>query len=66
MFAKRIQGVLYGLESPRVQVPRLLDLYKDGHLKLHELVINRYPLGQLNDAYADMHGGRNIRGVIDF
>jgi NDMA-dependent alcohol dehydrogenase len=66
MFAKRIQGVLYGLESPRVQVPRLLDLYVDGHLKLDELITRRYSLDQINQAYEDMHAGVNIRGVIDF
>ncbi|UOQ57522.1 NDMA-dependent alcohol dehydrogenase [Leucobacter allii] len=66
MYQKRIQGVLYGVESPRRQIPKLLDLYDDGILKLDELVTQRYPLERINEAYADMHAGRNIRGVIDF
>jgi Zn-dependent alcohol dehydrogenase len=29
-----------------------------------ELITHRYPLDQVNDGYADMHAGANIRGVI--
>ena len=66
VFCKRIQGVLYGLESPREQIPRILSLYRDGHLKLDELVTNRYSLDEINKGYADMHSGSNIRGIITF
>lgn len=66
MFQKRIQGVLYGMSSPRRQVPALLDLYTAGALKLDELVTKRYSLEQINEAYLDMREGRVIRGVIDF
>jgi NDMA-dependent alcohol dehydrogenase len=66
MFQKRIQGVLYGTKSPREFVPRLLDLYADGRLHLDELVTTRYSIDQVNQGYADMHAGKNIRGVIDF
>jgi S-(hydroxymethyl)glutathione dehydrogenase/alcohol dehydrogenase len=66
MFQKRIQGALYGMGSPAREIPRLLDLYQQGLLKLDELVTRRYSLDQINDAYADMHAGVNIRGVITF
>jgi S-(hydroxymethyl)glutathione dehydrogenase/alcohol dehydrogenase len=66
MFQKRIQGCLYGNDSPRKQIPRLLELYQQGMLKLDELISRRYRLDQINDGYADMHAGRNIRGIIDF
>ncbi|WP_199183987.1 hypothetical protein [Cryobacterium sp. Y57] len=39
-------------------------MYKQGKLKLDELVTNRYTLDQINDAYQDMRDGKNIRGVI--
>jgi S-(hydroxymethyl)glutathione dehydrogenase/alcohol dehydrogenase len=52
--------------SPAREIPRLLDLYQQGSLKLDELVTRRYSLDQINDAYADMHAGVNIRGVITF
>ena len=63
-FSKRIQGVLYGLCNPVVDIPRLLRMYKEGNLKLEELVTTRYTADQVNEAYADMHSGRNIRGVL--
>jgi NDMA-dependent alcohol dehydrogenase len=66
MLQKRIQGVLYGMGSPRDVMPNLLNLYKGGRLKLDELITKRYPLDDINEAYADMRSGVNIRGVIDF
>ena len=66
MYQKKIQGVLYGIGSPRESVSKLLDLYAGGRLRLDELVTTRYSLDQVNQGYADMHAGKNIRGVIDF
>jgi S-(hydroxymethyl)glutathione dehydrogenase/alcohol dehydrogenase len=66
MYQKRIQGSLYGMGSPAREIPLLLDLYQRGALQLDELVTRRYSLDQINDAYADMHAGVNIRGVITF
>jgi S-(hydroxymethyl)glutathione dehydrogenase/alcohol dehydrogenase len=66
MYEKRIQGVLYGLSSPRVQIPALIGLYRNGILKLDELITRRYRLDDINQAYEDMHAGLNIRGVIEF
>jgi S-(hydroxymethyl)glutathione dehydrogenase/alcohol dehydrogenase len=66
MYQKRIQGCLYGGGAPREQIPALLDLYRSGVLKLDELVTRRYRLDDINEAYADMHAGTNIRGVIEF
>jgi S-(hydroxymethyl)glutathione dehydrogenase/alcohol dehydrogenase len=66
MFQKRIQGSLYGMMSPSKDVPRLLGLWRSGALKLEELVSQRYELDAINKGYADMHAGRNIRGLIVF
>lgn len=66
MMQKRVQGVLFGMGSPRDVMPGLLDLYTAGRLKLDELITKRYKLDEINQAYADMHAGVNIRGVIDF
>ena len=66
LFQKRIQGVLYGMGSPRDAMPELLNLYSAGRLKLDELITKRYTLDDINQAYADMRAGVNIRGVIDF
>jgi S-(hydroxymethyl)glutathione dehydrogenase/alcohol dehydrogenase len=65
-YQKRLQGSLYGAASPRYTVMRLLDLYRSGDLKLNELITARYTLDEINDGYADMHAGKNIRGIIQF
>jgi NDMA-dependent alcohol dehydrogenase len=64
--AKQLKGVLYGGMNPRASVPMLLAMYQAGALKLDELVTRHYQLDQINEAFADLRDGRNIRGIIDF
>jgi S-(hydroxymethyl)glutathione dehydrogenase/alcohol dehydrogenase len=66
MMNKEVKGCLYGSESPRVQIPRLLSLYRDGVLMLDELITQTYRLDQVNEGYADIEAGRVLRGVITF
>ncbi len=66
MMNKEIKGCLYGSESPRTQIPRLLNLYRDGVLKLDEMITETYSLDQVNQGYADIAAGRVLRGVIAF
>ncbi|MDT7757458.1 MAG: hypothetical protein QOH27_3356 [Mycobacterium sp.] len=63
---KTLKGLLYGGMNPRASMPMLLSMYRNGNLKLDELVTRRYRLDQLNDAITDMREGRNIRGIIEF
>jgi S-(hydroxymethyl)glutathione dehydrogenase/alcohol dehydrogenase len=42
----------------------LLNLYRDGQLKLDELITRRYALDDINEGYRAMRDGENIRGVI--
>ncbi|CAN5607022.1 NDMA-dependent alcohol dehydrogenase [soil metagenome] len=64
LFQKRLLGSLYGEANPRNDIHRLLSLYREGKLLLDETVTAEYKLGDINEAYADMRAGRNIRGVI--
>jgi S-(hydroxymethyl)glutathione dehydrogenase/alcohol dehydrogenase len=64
LFQKRIQGSLFGACSPTKDIPALLELNRLGRLKLDELITTRYNLDEINDGFADMRAGRNIRGVI--
>jgi Zn-dependent alcohol dehydrogenase len=64
MFNKEVKGTIFGSLTPRNDIPRLLDMYRGGSLKLDELITNRYPLEQINDGYQAMRDGTNIRGVI--
>jgi alcohol dehydrogenase (nicotinoprotein) len=61
---KRIQGSLAGGSNPIYEMPRLLDLYRGGQLKLDEIITRRYALEEVNDGYRDMLAGKNMRGVI--
>jgi NDMA-dependent alcohol dehydrogenase len=64
MWQKEVRGVLFGSGNPRFDIPNLLGLYRNGQLKLDELVTNTYRLDQINEGYQDMRDGKNIRGVI--
>jgi S-(hydroxymethyl)glutathione dehydrogenase / alcohol dehydrogenase len=59
-------GSKVGSARPQIDVPRLLSLYRDGRLKLDELVSGRYPLERINDAIASAARGDAIRNVITF
>jgi NDMA-dependent alcohol dehydrogenase len=61
---KRIQGSLAGGSNPIYEMPRLLDLYRSGDLKLDEIITRRYALEEVNEGYRDLLDGKNIRGVI--
>jgi NDMA-dependent alcohol dehydrogenase len=63
---KKLCGALYGSENPRTAVPKLLDLYRKGDLKLDEMITKTYTLDEINQGFEDMRAGRNIRGVLVF
>jgi NDMA-dependent alcohol dehydrogenase len=64
MSGKRLQGSLYGTTNSRTDIPLLTTLYRNGELKLDELITRTYPLEDINQAFADMQEGKNLRGVI--
>jgi Zn-dependent alcohol dehydrogenase len=66
LFQKRLQGSLFGASSPSRDIPALLELYRQGRLKLDELITRRYTLDTLNDGFEDMRSGRNLRGIISY
>jgi len=64
MMNKEIKGTIFGSLNPRADIPKLLSLYREGQLKLDELITKRYPLEDINEGYRAMRDGENIRGVI--
>jgi S-(hydroxymethyl)glutathione dehydrogenase/alcohol dehydrogenase len=64
MMQKQIRGSLYGGTSPKQSIPHLVDLYRRGQLKLDELITNTYSVDDINEAYADLEAGKNLRGVV--
>ena len=66
MWQKEIKGTIFGSLNPRADIPKLLGLYREGQLKLDELITRRYRLDEINDGYQAMRDGENIRGVIAY
>jgi alcohol dehydrogenase (nicotinoprotein) len=63
-YHRQIRGALAGDSNLMYDIPKLLNLYKSGQLKLDELVTRKYGLDEINQAYQDLRDGKNIRGVI--
>jgi S-(hydroxymethyl)glutathione dehydrogenase/alcohol dehydrogenase len=64
LMEKRIQGSLFGSGDPFHDIPRMVELYRSGDLKLDELITTTYKLDDINQGYQDMLDGKNIRGLI--
>lgn len=62
--AKTIKGCWYGSSNVQEDVPKLLQLWRDGELKLEELISKEITVDQVNEAFADMEAGTVARSVI--
>jgi S-(hydroxymethyl)glutathione dehydrogenase/alcohol dehydrogenase len=49
-----------------VDMPRMVDMYMAGKLKLDDMISRRVKLEQVNDAFAEMKRGEIARSVIVF
>ncbi len=49
-----------------IDIPMLCNLYKEGRLKLDELITARYPLEKVNEAIESLEKGNAIRNLIVF
>ena len=63
---RRIQGSTMGSNNFRTDMPRYIEFYRQGRLKLDELVTQRLKLEQINEAFEDMKEGHVARSVITF
>jgi S-(hydroxymethyl)glutathione dehydrogenase/alcohol dehydrogenase len=63
---KKIQGSNMGSNRFRVDMPRYVDLYMSGRLKLDELVSARIGLEEINQGFEAMRRGEVARSVIAF
>ena len=63
---KRIQGSLMGSNRFPVDMPRFVDFYMTGKLKLDEMISQRIPLEGVNDALDELKRGEVARSVIVF
>ena len=63
---KMIRGSLYGSCQPKLDAPRMLNLYRAGKLKLDELISREYPLDKINEAFDALRHGEVARSIIRF
>lgn len=63
---RKLIGSFFGSAQSRVDMPRILNLYRSGRVMLDELVTKTYRLEEVNEAFTDLKAGRNLRGVILF
>ena len=63
---RRLQGSLMGSNHFPVDMPRLIDFYRQGRLKLDELISQRIKLEDINDAVSELRRGEITRSVIVF
>ena len=63
---KSLIGCYYGSSRCSVDFPRMVDLYRSGHLNIDSLITRSYSLDQVNQAYEDLDRGEVGRGIITF
>jgi len=63
---KKLQGSTMGSNRFRVDMPRYIDLYLQGRLKLDEMISRRGKLEDVNEAFRAMKAGEVARTVLMF
>jgi Zn-dependent alcohol dehydrogenase len=63
---KTVMGSYYGTADTSRDFPLYAEYWQNGSLPVDRLVSHRYPLEQINEAYADLLSGVSTRGVIIF
>jgi len=66
LMSKTIKGCWYGSSNVQQDVPRLLEYYQRGELKLDELISRRIKVDEVNDAFSAMEAGEVARSVIQY
>ena len=63
---KKIQGSLMGSNRFKIDMPRYVDYYLQGQLKLDEMITRRGRLEDINEAFRAMKAGEVARTVLVF
>lgn len=66
LFEKRIQGSMMGSNRFRIDMPRLIEFYRQGRLNLDEMISKRGKLEDVNEAFRAMKAGEVARTVLMF
>jgi S-(hydroxymethyl)glutathione dehydrogenase / alcohol dehydrogenase len=63
---RKIQGTAMGGNRFRVDMPRLLTLWRQGKLKIDTMITGHIKLDQINEGFAAMKTGAPVRNLIKF
>ena len=63
---RKIQGSGMGSNRFRTDMPRLIELYRQGRLLLDEMITRRGRLEDVNEAFRAMKAGEVTRSVLMF
>ena len=63
---KKVQGCSMGSNRFKVDMPRYVELYRQGRLKLDEMITRRGRLEDVNEAFRAMKAGEVARTVLMF
>ena len=63
---RKIQGTSMGGNRFRVDMPRLLELWRQGRLKLDHLISGQVKLEEINEGFAMLKSGAPVRNLINF
>ena len=58
------RGTAFGGARGRTDVPKIVDWYMDGRIRIDELITHTMPLDDINKAFDLMHAGESIRSVV--
>jgi len=58
------KGSAFGGARGRTDVPKIVDWYMEGKIRIDELITHTMPLEKVNDAFHLMHEGESIRSVV--
>ncbi|WP_437768360.1 S-(hydroxymethyl)glutathione dehydrogenase/class III alcohol dehydrogenase [Sorangium sp. So ce281] len=60
------KGTAFGGAKGRTDVPKIVDWYMEGKIKIDELITHTMPLDDINHSFDLMHEGESIRSVVLF
>ena len=60
------KGSAFGGAKGRRDVPKIVEWYMDGKIRIDELITHRLDLGDINKGFDLMHEGKSIRSVVVF
>jgi S-(hydroxymethyl)glutathione dehydrogenase/alcohol dehydrogenase len=60
------KGTAFGGVKGRTQLPKIVDWYMEGKIRIDELITHTMPLERINEAFDLMHRGESIRSVVLF